>query len=479
MQYKFSQLSELDSAILFVWARSEGENDYSNLNLDFDIATLAAEEGFKGKIGQEYVVRALSKPTGKIILVGVGTDSDLKKGSARKAGVLAIRSAKKLRATTIAISTLDGFEDEIIEGLELGNYHFDKYLTKDEDAFDGVKNVELLFAKTTAIDHPKIMAGAINYARDLVNLAPNDLYPESLAASAQEVAKFGNLECKIFDEKELEEKGFNLIMAVGKGSIHQPRLIHLTYKPQGPVTHVVGFVGKGVTFDTGGYNIKPGASMMNMHCDMGGSAAVLGAAKAIAELRPDNVEVHFIVPSAENAIANNAFKPNDIFRGYGGKTVEIHNTDAEGRLILADALAYAQEQGVETLIDLATLTGAAVVALGEYTTGLFSNDDDLVARLQYAGDASGEDLWRMPLTERLDELIDTPFADMKNVGPRWGGAITAALFLKRWVNLDAWAHLDIAGPAFTESEDPLGPKGGTGHCVATLVRFVEGLSKED
>ncbi len=477
MQYEFTNLSALDADILFVWAH-ESAADYSDLGLDIDIAKLAESEGFKGKVGQKYVVRALSKPTSTVVLIGVGKASDLKAGSARKAGVLAIRTAKTLRASSIAISNLGGYEGEIVEGLELGNYHFDTYLTKEEDAFDGVKKIELLFPESTNVEHAKILAGAINYARTLVNLPPNKLYPESLAESAREIAKYGDLSCTIMEEKELEEKGFNLIMAVGKGSIHQPRLIHLVYKPEGAVEHVVGFVGKGVTFDTGGYNIKPGASMMNMHCDMGGSAAVLGAAKAIAALRPKNIEVHFFVPTAENAIANNAFKPNDIFRGYGGKTVEIHNTDAEGRLILADALAYAQEQGVETLIDLATLTGAVVVALGEHTTGLYSNDDDLAAKLQQAGVASGEDLWRMPLTERLDALIDTPFADMKNVGPRWGGSITAALFLKRWVDLDSWAHLDIAGPAFTESEDPLGPKGGTGHGVATLVRFIEGLSNE-
>lgn len=476
MQYKFTNFSEIDSDILFVWAH-EGEADYSELELGFDIAKLAEAEGFKGKVGQEFIVRALATPASTVVLVGLGKAADLKSGSARKAGVLAIRTAKKLRAKTIALSNLGGYEGELVEGVELGNYHFDNYLTKEEDAFEGVKNVELLFPESPKVEHARILADAINYARTLVNLAPNDLYPESLAKSAQEIAKFGDLSCTIMDEKELEEKGFNLIMAVGKGSVHQPRLIHLIYKPEGAVNHVVGLVGKGVTFDTGGYNIKPGASMLNMHCDMGGSAAVLGAAKAIAGLRPKNVEVHFIVPSAENAIANNAFKPNDIFRGYGGKTVEIHNTDAEGRLLLADALAYAQEQGVETLIDLATLTGAAVVALGEHTTGLFSNDDNLVARLQQAGVASGEDLWRMPLTQRLDALLDTPFADMKNLGSRWGGAITAALFLKRWVDLDAWAHLDIAGPAFTESEDPLGPKGGTGHGVATLVRFIEGLSE--
>ncbi len=477
MQYKFSNFSEIDSNILFVWAH-EGETDFSDLNLDVDIAKLATNEGFKGKVGQKFVVRALAKPASTVVLVGVGAAADLKAGSARKAGVLAIRTAKKLRASKIAISNLGGYESELVEGLELGNYHFDTHLTKEDDAFEGVVGVELLFPETTKIEHAKILADGINYARTLVNMPPNELYPESLAESARQIAKFGDLSCTIMEEKELEKKGFNLIMAVGKGSVNQPRLIHLVYKPEGAVNHVVGLVGKGVTFDTGGYNIKPGASMMNMHCDMGGSAAVLGAAKAIAGLRPENVEVHFIVPTAENAIANNAFKPNDIFRGYGGKTVEIHNTDAEGRLILADALAYAQEQGVETLIDLATLTGAAVVALGEHTTGLFSNDDDLVAKLQDAGVKSGEDLWRMPLTERLDAGLDTPFADMKNLGPRWGGAITAALFLKRWVNLDAWAHLDIAGPAFTESEDPLGPKGGTGHGVATLVRFVEGLSEE-
>lgn len=476
MQYTFTNLSDLSADALFVWIRSDEDYNYKNLGLKVDIDILAKNEAFKGKAGEEFILRGAVNPASTLVLIGVGNTRDLKKGSARIAAVQAIRIAKKIRTKTIALAELNGYENELIEGIGLGHYHFDNYLTKKEDAFEGVENVQILFAKSTDIQTPQIIADGVNYARTLVNLAPNDLYPASLAESAKEIAKFGGLECTILEEKELEAKGFNLIMAVGKGSIHQPRLIHLTYKSEGDIDHVIGFVGKGVTFDTGGYNIKTGASMMNMHCDMAGAAAVLGAAKAIAQLRPKGVEVHFIVPSAENAIANNAFKPNDIFQGYGGKTVEIHNTDAEGRLILADGLAYAQEQGVETLLDLATLTGAAVVALGEHTTGVFSNDDDLVANILNASVASGEDMWRMPLTERLDKLLDSPFADMKNLGPRWGGAITAALFLKRWVNLDAWAHLDIAGPAFTESEDPLGPKGGTGHAVATLVRFVQNLS---
>lgn len=469
----------VESDLLIAWVQTEGENpqiDAIAVAADLPLQTMMESEGFKGKPAETFLVRGTKLPSARLLLVGVGSVDDQRSGSVRKAAVTVSRTANDVRAATIAVTDLDGHSQEIVEGLLLGEYKFDEYLASDEEDFGGVQNAKLLFSDSSQVETGEIMANAINHARDLVNMAPNDLFPGSLADAAKDTAHFGNLECKIFDEKELEEKGMNLILAVGKGSIHPPRLIHLTYKPEGDVQHVIGFVGKGVTFDTGGYNLKPGASMLNMHCDMAGSAAVLGAAKAIAELRPPNVEVHFIVPTAENAIANNAFKPQDIFRGYGGKTVEIHNTDAEGRLILADALAYAQEQGVEKIVDLATLTGACVVALGDYTAGLFTNDDELAKSLLAASELSGEHFWRMPLTEKLDKHLDTPMADMKNVGPRWGGAITAALFLKRWVDIEGWAHMDIAGPAWADADDDLSTKGGTGFAVATLVRYVQHLS---
>lgn len=449
-----------------------------------DLAALAREEHFEAEVAKTFLLRALPGISSRrLLLVGIGGEDDRATGEFRRAAVAAARVARDTRSSHVAVTCDDGLSGrlaEFAEGFELGVYKFDRHLSADDDTFDGTDTLSILSdddGLKAQLGTVEAIAAAVNFARDLVNESPNLLVPETLVQAAHDVGSQWHLETTVFDESRLQADGFNLIMAVGKGSEHPPRLAHLVYRPEGEIRRKIAFVGKGVTFDTGGYNIKPGKSMLNMHCDMAGAAAVIGAARAIGELRPSGVEVHFITPSAENTIANNSFKPQDIFRGYGGKTVEIHNTDAEGRLLLADALAYAQEQEVDTIVDLATLTGACVVALGENTAGLFSDDDELVDGLMAASKLAGEDLWRMPLTKKLDSQLDTPMADMKNVGPRWGGAITAALFLKRWVELDRWAHLDIAGPAWAESDDDLSPEGGTGFAVATLTHFVLGLSQ--
>lgn len=442
--------------------------------------TLAGEEGFKGGAKQSCMLRA---PRGiasrRLLLVGVGEGqaNDYREASARAA-----RLAKKSRAQRVALfaPTADATAlSAAHEGFMRGEYDFKRYVTpKEDDEYEGVANLvvvtELGGAKDI-VDRTTALNAGVRIARNLVNDPPQSLVPEVMASRAEAIASRHDLEHKIFKEDELEMKGFNLIMAVGKGSDSPPRLIHLIYRPAGEVKRKVALVGKGVTFDTGGYNIKTGGFMYNMHCDMGGGAAVLGAAEAIGRLKPAGVEVHFIVPSVENSISGNAMRPNDIYRGYGNKTVEIGNTDAEGRLILADALAYAQEQEVDTIIDLATLTGACVVALGDYTSGLFTDDEGLANELQDAIAKSGEDFWRLPLHKKLDGLLDSPYADMKNIGKRSGGAITAALFLKRWVNIERWAHLDIAGPAFMEGESDAHAAGGTGFGVTTLVELVSAL----
>jgi leucyl aminopeptidase len=277
----------------------------------------------------------------------------------------------------------------------------------------------------------------------------------------------------VLNEDEIAQKGMNLLHAVGRGSNahHASRFIHLVWKGAGEVTRRLAFVGKGVTFDTGGYSLKPAAGMFNMHGDMAGAAAVLGAAEVVGRRKPAGVEVHFIVPSAVNMVSGDAYLLNEIITGYGKKTVEINNTDAEGRLLLADALAYAAELGVDEIIDLATLTGACVVALGEHYSALFSNREEMAQRVLAASQEAGERLWPMPLDARLKDKLKSVSADMKNAGDRWGGAITAALFLQEWVGEVSWTHLDIAGPSFAEADAPLTPRGGTGVAVATLARY--------
>ncbi len=448
-----------------------------------DLSAITEPEHFKAKEGQTFLLRGLANlQSSRVLLVGLGEEKKITTSVLKDAGARAMREAKKVRALNVAVQPhdIEGIEAMAV-GLLVGAYDYTTYLTPDEDTYGGIAQIDVLGDDDrlpTMLERAEILGAAINTTRDLVNAPPQDLYPETMADRAVEIANARGLDHKIFDEQAIEQKGFNLLMAVGKGSAHQPRMIHLTYKPEGEVRHKIAFVGKGVTFDTGGNNIKTGGFMYNMHSDMAGGGAVLGAADAIGALKPEGVEVHFIVPAAENSASSNAMRPNDIYRGYGNQTVEIGNTDAEGRLCLADALAYAQEQGVDTIIDLATLTGACVVALGDYTCGLFTDSDELLGDLDASIESTGEDFWRLPLHKKLDKQLDSSVADMKNIGKRYGGAITAALFLKRWVKIDRWAHMDIAAPAFFESSSDTHAAGGTGFGVATLVTLAERLGEQ-
>ncbi|MGM0559066.1 MAG: leucyl aminopeptidase family protein [Myxococcota bacterium] len=466
---------------------SSGAIDQIAQATDLDILELAKDEDFQADIGQEMLFRGVHGLTARnLLLVGFG-DEPAEDG-VRKAGIRAARVAHDLRTDEVALPTpaglpsgfgLANFARIFAEGFHFGNYRFDKYLTRDEDDdYDGVESITILFQEEGVqdeLDAGRLLGDAVSFARDLVNEPAMDLTPGELASRAAQLAEELDLEATIFDGDGVQDKGFNLIWAVGKGSDNPPHLIHLVYRPEKDVKRRVAFVGKGVTFDTGGYSMKQPVQMQNMHVDMAGAAAVLGAAHAIGRLGTKHTEVHFIVPTAENSVSGRATRPQDIVRGYGDKTVQILNTDAEGRLILADALAYAQEQDVDTIVDLATLTGSSVIALGEYTSALFSNDDELAEQLLTAGESGGDDLWRMPLTPAIDKQLDTPFADMKNIGKREGGAISAALFLKRWVDMDRWAHLDIAGPSLAGAEDKFRQAGATGVGVGTLVKWVQSL----
>ncbi|MBW2737011.1 MAG: leucyl aminopeptidase, partial [Deltaproteobacteria bacterium] len=355
------------------------------------------------------------------------------------------------------------------EGIQLGAYTFERYLSqKSEHSIERV----LLLGMTgdeQGLAFANAAAQGVCLARDLVNEPPDVCTPTYMADIASELAKEYGFEVKILGPDGIADEKMNLFAAVSRGSEVEARFIHLTYRGSGKIVRRLAYVGKGVTFDTGGYNLKPTASILNMHCDMAGGAAVLGAAKSIGELKPAGVEVHFIVPSAANMVSAGAYTVNEVIRGRGGKTVEINNTDAEGRLLLADAISYATELDVDEIIDLATLTGACVVALGEHTTALFCNDEKVAKGILASALAAGERFWRLPLDEKLHDKLKSSVADMKNTGDRWGGAITAALFLKEWVGDKKWAHLDIAGPAFLDKDTPLGPKGGTGVGVSALA----------
>jgi leucyl aminopeptidase len=314
------------------------------------------------------------------------------------------------------------------------------------------------------------VAEAVNFARELVNEPAGSLPPRKLAEAAAKMAKERGLKCEVLDEKQIEKMGMEGLRAVSRGSEEPPRFIHLTYAPKGAKRKVV-LAGKGITFDSGGLDLKPADGMLRMKYDMAGAAAVLGTALGLSLLKP-KVEVHALVPTTENMPGSRAYKPGDVVKPLNGKTVEIGNTDAEGRVVLADALGYARDLKPDEMIDVATLTGACVIAVGNLAAGLFTEDEAMARGLQTAAARAGEYLWRLPLYEEYKELIKGDIADLKNVGPREGGAITAALFLKEFAQHPKWAHLDIAGAAFTEKDLPYSPKGGTGFAVRTLLEYL-------
>ncbi|WP_457638178.1 leucyl aminopeptidase [Oceanithermus sp.] len=358
----------------------------------------------------------------------------------------------------------------LAEGLFLGAYSFDKYKSRAEQVR---RNVVIAQGFGPAVDRARAVCAGVYLARDLVNEPPNVLNPVELARRAEEMAKESGLEINVFGPEKIQELGMGAYWAVAKGSDNEPRFIEIVYRPEQASGRHLALVGKGLTFDTGGYSLKPPASMTTMKGDMAGAAAVIGAMKVIAELNPP-VEVRAYIAAAENMISGHAYRVDDVLKAYNGKTIEVLNTDAEGRLTLADALAYASEKKPEALVELSTLTGSCVVALGAQIAGLFSEDESLAREVARAAEEAGEKVWQMPMEPAYKRLLKSEVADVKNVGNRKGGAIQAALFLAEFASVP-FVHLDIAGPGFAEDEEdnPLGPVGGTGFGVRTLVRWVE------
>ncbi|MHC4448200.1 MAG: leucyl aminopeptidase family protein, partial [Planctomycetota bacterium] len=369
------------------------------------------------------------------------------------------------------------------EGAWLGAYQFDRYITDPARRSPRLRSVELSGGGAAskvkgAAERGEEGGRAVCLARDLVNEAPSRLTPGAFARQAAREARKTGLRSRVLGPPEIEKAGLSALLAVARGSDEPPRVVHLTYRPSGKkkkkTKKKVLLVGKGVTFDSGGLNLKPGDSMFTMKCDMAGAAAVLGAMTALKRLRC-SVEVHGLLGLVENMTGGRAYKPGDILDTHAGKTVEVGNTDAEGRLVLCDLLSYGAKRLSPThVVDVATLTGACVVALGLRATGLFTRHDALRDALLDASRAAGEKLWPMPLYDEYLQLLQKGPADLSNVGGRWGGAITAALFLGEFLPRKlAWAHLDIAGPAFNETEIPDTPLGATGAGVLTLLRWLE------
>jgi leucyl aminopeptidase len=391
----------------------------------------------------------------------------------RRAAGAAARELSSGRAARIAIALPAGEPDEaeaVALGALLGAYAFGKYRTTGHPPTD----TELIVhtPHTAAADRARILAGAMTLVRDLVNTAPRDLVPADLAAVAEQVAAASGLGVLVLDENDLAKEGYGGILAVGMGSAHPPRLVRLEYAHPA-AEHTVVFAGKGITFDSGGLSLKPSKAMETMKSDMSGSAAVLGALQAIAAFAPA-VNVIGYLSLAENMPGGGAQRPSDVITIYGGKTVEVLNTDAEGRLVLADALARAGADGPSLLIDVATLTGAQVVALGARTAGVMASDNALAAQVADSAGRAGEAMWPMPMPEELRKGLDSSVADIANVAPeRSGGMLVGALFLREFVPEGVrWAHLDIAGPAFNDGAAyGYVAKGGTGAAVRTLVQI--------
>jgi leucyl aminopeptidase len=317
-----------------------------------------------------------------------------------------------------------------------------------------------------------VFAQATWFARDLVNAPANEVHPTHLAQVATRLAREAGLRVRVLGQPECGRLGMGAFLAVAAGSRQPPKFIHLTYAPRGRARRRVALIGKGITFDAGGLDLKTAEGMLRMKDDMSGAAAVLGVLRALPRLAPP-VEVHGLIAATENMPSGSAFRPGDVLRAMNGTTIEVGNTDAEGRLTLADALCYARARvEPDEVVDLATLTGACVIALGPLCTGLFANDQGLADRLLRAADQAGERFWQLPLIDEYRENLKSEIADLNNVGPRGGGAITAGLFLREFAGDTPWAHLDIAGPAFTEKDLPLAPKGATGVAVRTLLTYL-------
>jgi leucyl aminopeptidase len=452
-----------------------------NTQLSGLVQALVDENEFTAKVGTSAVIRVGTAALRKVALVGLGSADGLTLESLRRAGAAMARLSTREKCGILGISLPVWSENPamtaqaIAEGVILALHEDKRFKSEaDENGFQ-LTQVDLLglSGEVAAVQTAEQIATGVILARELVNAPPNVVTPEQLAQTAQDIATAHGLTLEILEKEDCERLGMGAYLGVAQASDLPPKFIHLTYRPEGTPRRKVAIVGKGLTFDSGGLNIKAGAGSMieMMKFDMGGAAAALGAAKAIAQIKPD-VEVHFISAAAENMISGRAMRPGDILTASNGKTIEVNNTDAEGRLTLADALVFAENLGVDAIIDLATLTGACIVALGDDIAGLWSPADSLAQELQQAAETAGEKLWKMPLEDKYFDGMKSLVADMKNTGPRFGGAITAALFLKQYVKSTPWAHLDIAGPVWSEKENGYNSPGATGYGVRTLVQWV-------
>jgi leucyl aminopeptidase len=453
---------------------------------DKTVASAVADLIASGEVtGKMLETTLLHKPEGvkakRLLLLGGGKAKKFTSAELRKLAGAAVRGlkAKDLKSFTfVAPGNVDGAAKAIVEGAFVGNFDPDYYKSDRKD--QKIEEVTIVTPKganrqswTTSMERGRIIGESQNFTRDLVNEPGNRMTPTIMAERAKAMSEETGLACEIYGPEKIKALKMGAFWSVAQGSDEEPRLIVMRYEPErAPKKRVLGLVGKGITFDSGGISLKPGEGMEKMKYDMAGGAAMIGAMRAIALLKP-NIRVIGIVCATENMPSGKAQKPGDVQIAMSGKSIEIINTDAEGRLVLADGLNYARELGCTHLIDAATLTGAVVVALGMINVGVFSNDDDFYNRFNQSLAKSGEKMWRLPVDDEYRDMIKSNIADIVNSAGRWGGAVTAAMFLKEFVGDTPWMHLDIAGMAWIEDNKPWIAKGPSGVPVRSLVEFVQ------
>jgi len=489
-------LGDVDADVLVVGLQAEEKRlpePLARLNREVggQMAEVFAAERFQGKTGQlTHFYTAGRLPAKRVMIVGLGARESVTAETIRRAASSALRRSRDLGARTVAIEVLGDrlpgqqAAQAVVEGAILGTYTFDRYKKEKTEKFvEELRMVEPDASRAgdvrEGIRVGQVFAESTWLARDLINAPANDVHPTHLANVARQVAREGKLRVRVYDRAECARLGMGAFIGVAAGSEQPPRFIHLTYTPRGRARRRVVVIGKGITFDSGGLDLKPADGMLRMKDDMSGAAAVLGIMRALPKLAP-RVEVHGLIAATENMPSGSAIRPGDVLRAMNGTTIEIGNTDAEGRLTLADALSYAVAKiKPDEMIDMATLTGACVIALGPLCSGLMTNDQPLANRVLAAAETAGERMWQLPLIDEYKDGFKSDVADLNNVGPRGGGAITAGLFLKEFAADVPWVHLDIAGPAFTEKDLPLGPKGATGVAVRTLLTYLTSVESSN
>jgi leucyl aminopeptidase len=486
-----------DATVVFIFEDREKFNRLTaSLRKTYDLPEKPFRSGaFTGKPGQTLSIFPRAAAYGQLFLVGLGKQSACSLERLRRAAAVGAKAACAAHATTAAMiepepdmisaSPIGKLRDvwvavgtSIGEGIHLGLYRFEKYLSESKKTPGKLGSLVVVSAAVgrggqiaKGLAFADIVCAGTNLARDLENAPGNEIFPATLADHAKKIGRQYGLKVEVFDERKIEALGMGGLIGVSRGSSKPARFIIMEHNRRAAPSGTIVMVGKGVTFDSGGISLKPSQNMAEMKMDMSGAAAVLATLQTAARLK---LPLHCVglIPATENLPGGSALKPGDILRHYNGKTSEIDNTDAEGRLILADALSYAARFEPDVVIDLATLTGACVVALGHHASGMLGNDEGIMQRLREAGDRTYERVWPLPMFEEYEKQIKSDVADVKNVGGRWAGAITGALFLKNFIGDYRWVHLDIAGTAMMEEAQDYIPKGGSGVGVRLLIEFL-------